>query len=548
MKYISKIVLGFFFTATLFSCSDYFDVDNPNTITEDSFWQNGEDAFKGLMASYSALQHSGSMGGTSTTNLPVRSDTGRPNNWNAGAQALQKLSFNDNTNVVKEKWSDLYTGILRTNQVINNVPDIEMDEEEKILFIAEARFLRGLYYYWLFSTYNHGNIIVHLTVPNSKEDFAKPLSDREEVLAIIIEDLKFAQENLPETWEDNMLGRATWGAATSVLGQVYINEHEYQLAHDEFKKVVDRTDLYQLTPEISWNFDIEHEFNSESIFEVVFSAVQKAGSSGYVDDGPTGSEGTTRARTLAPGPAGGWRIVMPSYWMTMQFREEEMDPNDSRNEGRAFSLRAEASIAMADDGTTFYQKEVATAGFNNNEASYLRKYQNHWNDNDGLGQIANSGINERVIRLADVYLLYAECLLQLNGDAGVNESVRLINLIRARSGVVQLDPIEYSSRSLMEHIMWTERPLELMFEGHDTRWVDLRRWDKIQEQYDRLSDLEFIIEEKVLRYATFDDLGVTTLKEYGEGSDAYTPDTHNYFPIPVDETLTNPNIGESSSN
>ncbi|OHX66623.1 RagB/SusD family nutrient uptake outer membrane protein [Flammeovirga pacifica] len=548
MKYISKVILGLFFTTAFFSCSNYFDVENPNTITEESFWQNEEDAFKGLIATYSGLQHAGSMGGTSSTNLPVRSDTGRPNNWNAGAQALQKLSFNDNTSVVKSKWSDLYTGILRANQVISRVPEIAMDEDQKQLFIAEARFLRGVYYYWLFSTYNHGNIIIHLNVPSTKEDFAKPLSDREEVLAVILEDLKFAQENLPETWEDEMLGRATWGAATAILGQVYINEHEYLMAHDEFKKIVDREDLYQLTPEISWNFDLEHEFNSESIFEVVFSAVQKAGSTGYVSDGPTGSEGTTRARTLAPGPAGGWRVVMPSYWVTMQFREEELDPNDIRNVDRNFSLRAEASIAMADDGTTFYQKEVALAGFNNNEASYVRKYQNHWSDNDGLGDIANSGINERVIRLADVYLLYAECLLELNGDGGVNEATRLINLVRARSGVVQLDPIDYSARSLMDHIMWTERPLELMFEGHDTRWVDLRRWDKIKEQYDRLSDLEFIIQEKVLRYATIDDIGEPTLREYVEGADAYTPDVHNYFPIPVDEALTNPNIGENANN
>ncbi|ANQ51564.1 RagB/SusD family nutrient uptake outer membrane protein [Flammeovirga sp. MY04] len=543
MKLISKIFVGLALSATLSSCTDYFDVKNPNTITEDSFWKTKEDAFKGLMATYSALQGHGVTGGTSAVNTPVRSDTGRPNNWNAGAQALQKLSFNDNTSVVKEKWAGLYTGILRANQVLENIVDIDMLEEERELYLAEAHFIRGVCYYWLFNTYNQGNIILHETVPTSKEDFAKPLSDREEILALILSDLKHAQEKLPESWDDKNLGRATWGAATSFLGHVYINEKDYNSAKAEYKKIVDRPDLYQLTPEISWNFDAEHEFNSESIFEVVFSATQKQGSGAAGNlDGPTGSEGTTRARTMAPGGAGGWRVVMPSYWMTMQLKEDPMDPADSRNEGRLYSLRCEASIALADDETIYYQKEVEKAGFNNGEASYLRKFQNHQNENDGIGDNYSSGINERIIRLADIYLLYAECILKLEGDAAVNEAVTLINQIRARSGVLQLEPLNYDANSLMEHIMWDERPKELMFEGHDIRWVDLRRWGKIKEQYTRLSKLEFVLEAGVLRYATADDAEAAILQEYGEGAAAYTPLAHDYFPIPVDEALTNPNI------
>ena len=50
----------------------------------------------------------------------------------------------------------------------------------------------------------------------------------------------------------------------------------------------------------------------------------------------------------------------------------------------------------------------------------------------------------------------------------------------------------------MEHIMWVERPLELMFEGHDTRWEDLTRWDKVQEQYDRLASKRYVLIQKNL--------------------------------------------------
>ncbi|AZQ63990.1 RagB/SusD family nutrient uptake outer membrane protein [Flammeovirga pectinis] len=546
MKKIYKLVAILMLSALVSGCTDYFDVDNPNAVLEEDFWQSGDDAYKGLMATYSGLQGKGANGGSSSTKMPVRADTGRPNNWNQGDKALQQLSFNDNTDIVKDKWGDLYTGIFRANQVIQNLPNIEMDSLDKTLYMAEARFLRGTFYYWLYSTYNNGSVIIHLNVPNT-DDFSKPPSSKEEVLAVILDDLLFAQKNLPETWEDDMRGRATWGACTGMLGQVYINEHNYVSAKEEFKKIID-SGLYTLTPEISWNFDLDHEFNTESIFEVVFSAVQKPGSSGYGQDGPSGSEGTTRAKTLAPGNAGGYRSVMPSYWVTMLLKEDKMDPTDPRNNDRKYSLRAEASIAMADDGTIFYQIPVEKSGFSNGEASYVRKFQNHWNDNDGIGDVANSGINERIIRLADVYLLYAECLLEVNGNGGISESVRLINEVRARSGLTQLDPINYNSTTLMEHIMWNERPKEFLFEGHDTRWIDLRRWGKIKEHYDHLADMNFVLLNKILKYATEDQINsgqVPILKEYVEAAAVYSPLAHDYFPIPVTETVTNPNTSDN---
>lgn len=543
MKKIYKLIAILITLSAFTGCSNYFDIENPNAVAEEDFWKTDEDAYKGLMATYSGLQGKGANGGTSATKMPVRADTGRPNNWNEGDKALQNLSFNDNSDIVNAKWADLYTGILRANQVIQNLPSIEMEEETKTLYMAEARFLRGIFYYWLYNTYNNGSVILHLSVPKVNE-LAKPLSPKEEVLEVILSDLKFAQERLPESWSDEMRGRATWGAATGILGQVYINELNYLSAKEEFKKNID-SGLYSLTPDISWNFDLDHEFNSESIFEVVFSAVQKPGSTGYGQDGPAGSEGTTRAKVLAPGVAGGYRSVMPSYWITMLLKEDRMDEQDHRNTGRKYSLRAEASIAMADDGSTFYQVPVEKSGFSNGEASYVRKFQNHWNDNDGLGDVANSGINERILRLADVYLMYAECILQLHGDAAVSESVKYINEVRYRSALTQLDFTAYNAQTLMEHIMWNERPKEFLFEGHDTRWVDLRRWGKIKEHYNRLAEMKFVILNKILFYATPEhiaDENIPILQEYIEAAEVYNPASHDYFPIPAEETLTNPNI------
>ena len=76
--------------------------------------------------------------------------------------------------------------------------------------------------------------------------------------------------------------------------------------------------------------------NSESIFEVAFSTELKQGTSNGAADGPLGSEATSRARTLATTQGGGYRTIMPSYYMTMLFKNDVMDPNNPINANRTW--------------------------------------------------------------------------------------------------------------------------------------------------------------------------------------------------------------------
>ncbi len=461
MKQHKLYILLIIAFATFYSCSDeQLDIENPNNLSADSFWASEDDIQQGLIATYAALQLDGLLGGAAASQLPVRSDTGRPNNWNANAIGLNKLAFNENSDIVKKRWRDCYIGVYRANQVLANLDNIDLTTQNRVQIEAETRFLRGFFYYSLYRGYNSGSVIIHTTVPESSEDFYKSPSPAKDVYNLILSDLEFAYNNLPEQYENNQdKGRATWGAAAAMLGKLHINEHNYGVAKDKFQEII-TSNLYSLTANIGDNFDEEHEMNSESIFEVAFSTELKTGTSNGATDGPLGSEATSRARTLATTQGGGYRTIMPSYYMTMLFKNDVMDPNNPINANRTgtanYSIRASQSIAIADDdNTTLYQRPSNLGGgYNNFEASYVKKFQNWMLFTESDQSI--SGINERAIRLADIKLLYAECLLML--DESFNEALEQVNAVRQRAGVVLLNSTDYNSESLMEHIMWVERP------------------------------------------------------------------------------------------
>jgi len=530
------------------NCSDDFlKVNNMNDLSAASFWSSENDIQKGLIATYAALQLEGMLGSKATVNLPLRSDLGRPNNWYAVGQSLNRFSFNASTEIVNLRWQACYIGIYRANQVLENLNRLDIDENIIKQIEAEAKFLRAFYYYSLYRGYNGGIVIIHTSTPKSRNDFYKKPSSAKAVYDLVLSDLEFAVKHLPKKYSDSRdLGRATWGAALAMLGKLHINEHNYDIAKSYFKEIID-SKLYSLAPNIGDNFDEAHEFNNESIFEVAFSIDAKPGTVGGARDGSTGSEATARAINFATTFAGGYRSAMPSYYLTMLFMKDTMDKANPINQGRngiaKYSVRASVSIAIADDdNTTLYQKNSSLGGaYNNQEASYLKKFQNWtWTREK---QEAISGINERIIRYADVKLLFAECLLNTGGS--FKEALDIVNEIRYRSGVVLLKESDFNERTLMEHIMWVERPLELAFEGHDIRWDDLLRWGKIKEQYQRLATVKYVIVNKVLKiYDPLEHKNYSPLQEFIESANVYDPLHHNYFPIPSSELTSNPDISK----
>jgi len=546
---------------------EFLDETNPNAITTATFWKTESHYTSALNTVYSALQFQSVSGGELVYEM-VMGDIGGTETWYRPT-AFRNLTFNDGIYHVTDKWDELYVGIFRANQVIQNIaeadPNIFTDNNMEEIE-AQARFLRAWFYWQLAHTY--GGAVMHTTVIENDEDFHKPFSTIDEVTSSIIKpDLDFAMKNLPQTWSGDDLGRVTWGSATSLMGKVHLYAKEWTEAANLFKEVID-SGIYGLTANVRDNYSEENELNEESIFETVYSADIAPGISGEAVDNNTfesGAEASALARGLGQLSFGAFNVVLPSYFLHEMFVYDEVDPDNPLNDGNTQSKRMSASICPLNGETDFYQLPIgASGGWAFGQSAYVKKHTNwyHLPSEDVMGR---SGINFRHIRLADVYLMYAEAVLEASGD--VPTAIEYIDYIRSRSGVITLqDYIEDNGgsipelhistqvngsrsftpatpQSIMTHIRRVERPLELCFEGH--RWKDLVRWGIVSEVFNELQAEE----QWRLTFAALMNLnngGTPPIfiqerirPDFLLATQNYNSDQHNYFPIPTQERQIN---------
>ncbi len=563
------------------SCQDFLEEVNPNELSTDNYWKTLDDCNAGLTAVYGAFKDNDLLAVVAETQ---RSDLSPPAIEDA-QNPYYNQTFTNASDAPNGKWEALYTGIFRANQVIKAISDIEptlTTEEEKetsAVIVAQARFFRGLFYFYLHNSFNNGSVIIYDFVPENEADFYEELSQPGEVKEFYLEDLDFAYMNLPAKWTaTNDLGRVTSGAAAAVMGKSYLYEKDYEEAKKYFKDVIENSDYgYQLAEHVGDNFTTRNELNSESILEIVYSLNFKQ----EIDVWSDLQTSTTLNYYFSR--VGGWSLVYPTAWLVMKYKEDPLDDADPRNyvtdeDGttrlRKYSLRTSYSIALVDDpDLDYYMTTPAQAAiFNEYKTAYYRKYTN-WdiveNENDIVPKL-RSGINIRVIRLADVYLMYAECLIEGGtNDAGVEEAMLYINKVRRRSALQLIGPNasgefplnshdnrNYDAASLMDHLIYHERPLELSAEGHAIRTLDLRRWGITKQRFEELStrvyhgeDYSFTTEEgetdarwqSVLHYGPAEN-PTDNIQQYVQSAANYNENIHGYWPIPITEINANPSI------
>ena len=430
---------------------DLLNKVNPNQPTVANFWQTQTDAQAGLTAAYSALQFPGTYARWIHFANDIRSDEGYSlSPWTDLANFTRFVQFDYNLEPTRVIYEDHYRGVYRCNQLLAYVPTIQMDATVQKTVLAEAYFLRAVYYFNLVEHF--GN--VPLLLEPSTVTTTTPQATVEEGQAQVEKDLLAAIADLPVS---NDVGHATKGSAQGLLSRLYMQQHKWQAASDLLGAIID-SKKYSLVPNYLDNFTIANENNSESVFEVQFSSVNQGGG----QDVAGASEGFERPQFFGP-PGIGWTDGRARPWLLDEISEKTVTGDvDPRRDITVFHY------PMLLFGQTYEARNVPTTD------TFWHKYED-----DRTQDFENyfSGINFRLIRYADVLLMQAEAQNELGNTSA---AVPLINQVRTRSSV-NLPPLAatFDQAGMRTQIMH-ERVCELAGEG--TRWLDLKRWGLLSNQ------------------------------------------------------------------
>jgi starch-binding outer membrane protein, SusD/RagB family len=466
---IKYAIIAVAVSLTIGSCSkDFLEAPTTGSYELETYYATKEQAYAGLVAAYSALRKNSGGFENYITMLNAGSDDHNPGGADPfdgiGIHAFGHFTVNGN-NMPDSFWKTPYEGIYNSNILIDKIKKTEMDGAEKSRFIAECKALRGFYYFNLVSMFRNVPLILK---PIGISDISTVTQAAPEaVYAQIEKDLKEAIAVLPVEITANDKGRFSKGAATALLGKVFLYEKKYPEAAEQLALVNGTPGGtsaygYKLLDKYSDLWKVENKFNSESILEVLHSEQSLAGWDIW---GSPKAQGNVVNVMVAPRgyskEDGSNADDIPSGWSFNPIREEvynllKQDPNDTRFAATVLDMNALLAakkvkqFTLGDENTGYFlnkfiprQKDVRTGA--------------------GEGPL-NYKQDTYAIRLADTYLMEAEALRGTGSRAQA-----LLDAVRKRAGLNTFPAVT------IDNIL-KERRLELVGEGF--RWLDLVRTDK----------------------------------------------------------------------
>jgi len=496
----------------LHSCNKKLNQINPNVETVQTFWKTSTDAFDAGNSVYGSLILDGSYMRFTHVILNTRGDDATSSSpWNEISNC-GKFSLDVNGFATTSAFQDYYQGVYRANQVLENVPPISMDAGLKNRILGQAYFLRGLYYFHLASMYK--NVPMPLTVAQSSAGYYVHQSPQDSVYLQCISDFQKAANLLPVSYagvsgpDQGQVGRATKGAAMAFLGKTYLFTKQYSQAAQQFLAVINMG-IYSLMPNYHDNFTDLVENNAESLFEVQFSRNVGGTADGWGPNDPDPTWGKYEARAVTFGPRNyAYADVQPTKALYYEFLQE-------KTTGGAVDPRLYATMFYNTPTMTVYGHSFqAVYGIADSEV-FCRKYENDGEYPDEFTPAPfQSGINSRLMRYADVLLMYAECL---NEQGQTAQAYPYIQQVRARVQLPDLATVKPNmTQQQMRDQLAHERFLEFGLEGH--RFDDIVRWgwlkDPTKLAYLQARDPEFT---------------------------SYFPG-REYMPIPLAEIQANPGV------
>lgn len=444
MNHIMKNILNFkiyiiiLVILPLQSCNDLLEEDPPSNISLANFYQSEQDALVGLYGAYTNLYglvsqapNYGEMIADDMAISPIVPD------------AFEWDEFTYNSEVTNGLWSLCYAGINQANEVILYTEGIDFEAGRKADLIAEARALRAIYYFHLARAM--GGVPLYDSPTVGFDKIYEPRSTEEAAFDFIIQDLKHAANEM-EPYSPS--GRINSDIANSLLARIYLYRGDFQNAFSHAETVIN-SGRYKLLDDFADLFKAENDNSPEHIYQIQYLSGENnnplPGRYGPRAGGPYGK--SFWAGTTVPG----------SYAPSAEFIAQNPE-----------SYRRSVTI------TDHYEHIDGVSGTITMQTVYggiFPYYINKFDDREGELQ---SGVNYTVIRYADILLIAAEALNEI--EPSNSKKYEWVNRVRerARNGVESdLPDLNGLTQDQFRTAVLEERRFELAFENQ--RAWDLKR-------------------------------------------------------------------------
>ena len=263
-------VLGLM-TATT-SCDDFLDEEVRGQENLDTYFQNAEDAESFVVGCYNSISD---YQWWTAERMWILCDMCTDDYWmgNTGQNQEEYISLahymgvGQSNGSISDFWQYRYKGILKCNIALDRIPGVPMDENFKNRLMAEARFLRGYFYFELVKNFGGVPLVTGFLMPSDVTGITRSSIDA--CYDFIEEDFDFASKNLPARSELNSseIGRATSGAALGLLGKSQVYAGRFEKAKTTLKKLID-TNEYDLMPDFGQNWNLLYENNRDDLIDM----------------------------------------------------------------------------------------------------------------------------------------------------------------------------------------------------------------------------------------------------------------------------------------
>lgn len=379
------LVLASLATLLMTSCGDsFFDLEPASSVTIDKVYKTASDYNVAVIGCYAKLQ---SQVNFYTECCEYRSDNlslGAPTAGTQDRYDIDHFTEKPSNGILSSYWANFNNNVYRCNLLLDQIDGANFAENLKKQYKGEAMFIRALNYFNMYRIW--GGVPATKHVVSAAEALKVARYSDEQMFDLIAGDLKEIVDNnyLPETYSSADMGRATSGAAKALLGKVYLTFHKWTEAKDILSQLIGK---YQLVSPIAQVFNVDNKNNNEIIFAVHFNKEIEGEGHSYWYNLTNASDDTNQTSSLLNTfPTGDARKDLITY------------------------VQVEKNVRLMNK---FYDTKSPT--------------------------FKTVGNDQILLRYADVLLMYAEALNEIQYDASEGSlALKYLNAVRQRAGISNL--------------------------------------------------------------------------------------------------------------